>query len=326
MLVRRIFASLLSLALLGLMPTAAHAVEQKPVDLWVTQTDTPDPVTENHLVTYKISVGNKVPQPANRIHVDLTLTAGSYVSASGHSWSCSVSGLEGNCDRKGALPALTDAGPITVIVRAPSGETGHIENFAVVSTTDTTYFEVDPTNNSWAETTTINRTTATGYVPPTGGSVTTCGSTSPSVNDTTCATVALPPGGPGGTVKLIEGAHITICVTAGCAGGSSVDVIIPDDYDQGVTDAVVVEIFIDSASISSVENDSNRPIYVQKEAGLQAVSIPDCKYRVPGLPCIWSQTRTGSTAASGPGDYIGTIEMYSGDPIFDVGDTPNKVT
>ena len=461
MFLKRMVSVWLSLALVTLMPSAAHASEQKPINLWVSQTDTPDPVVENGFVTYTITVGNKIPQPANKVHVAFSLSAGKYIGASGHSWACTVNGLSGYCDHSGAIPALTNSDPITLIAQAPSAQTAaEITNTAVVSTADPDYAELDPSDNTWVETTTIkggtdvaidqvdepdpvtagntvryvitannnsdtttatgvkvtgtvssgtitrargtgwtctlsagaqtascsygsgivkntpaptlellvlttsstvtstmtdtatisaangdanknnntdvestkvlagNNGVGTGYVPPEGGQVTTCSAGSPSTSDTTCATVTLP-AGPGGVVTLEEGDPIAICQSSGCAG-NSINVIVPDGYNPNSTtnptNPILVTIFIDSASISGASNDSTRTVYVEKEAGVQAVSLPSCSARVPGLPCVRSQTRTDSTSLSGPNDYIGTIEMFSGDPIFDTGDTVNKIT
>ncbi|MCA1841181.1 MAG: hypothetical protein ABR507_02505 [Actinomycetota bacterium] len=447
---KKVLITLMAMSLLGVMPLAANASDPKPVNLWVTQTDNPDPVVENGFVVYTVLIGNKVPQPANRIVVDFTLSSGQYVAASGTKWACNAAGTSAHCQLGGALPATTNAAPITLTAQAPSAQTAaQITNVAVVSTSDPDYAEIDPSDNTSSETTTIkggsdltidqqdvpdpvtagntvryaitanndgdtatatgvkvtatassgivtsasgtgwscsttsssavcslapgigpnqhaaiidllvktpfsNVTTtmtdtvkisatngdtnqsnntnvettsvspsgkgsASGWVPASGGSVTTCVG-EPSPSDGTCATVILP-AGPGGVVTVEEGPSIPICQSAGCAG-NSVNVIVPDGYNPDATSSnpIVVLINIDVTLISASSNDPTRPIYVEKDAGVQAVSLPSCSARVPGLPCIRSQTRSLS------GDYQGAIEMFSGDPIFDTGDTVNKVT
>jgi hypothetical protein len=461
MLRKRIASSLLSLALVGLMTTPAHASEQKPINLYVTQTDNPDPATESSFVAYTLKIGNYLPEPANRITVSLSLDVGHYISGSGHSWVCTLGATTGTCNHVGALPASTDSDQLVITVQAPSVQSpSSMTNTAVVSTSDPDYVEQYPSDNTSTQKTTVNpgpdaavaqtddpdtpgnrvtagntvryliaannngslatgpgvkvtatvstgsitgwsgtdwscsassvrtetcvlpagigpntsapllqvfvRTpfsttdyvmydtatistasgdtnkanntdvedttvvasgegSATGYVPPSGGEdyqVTTCTPGSPNSQDTTCAAIQMPVG-PGGTVTLEEGDPIPICQSVTCFG-NSVNVIVPDGYDADITFSNAIKIFlrIDSSAISGGD-DSSRIVYVEKDGGNDAISMPKCTARVPTLPCINNQTRIPSSAGS---YYQGTIEMFSGDPIFDAGDTVNKVT
>lgn len=441
-----VLTALAVVSLLAVSVPSAYADEQKPIDLSVTQVDDPDPVLENGLVTYILTVANAGPRPANGVVARVSLTAGSFVSGSGHRWVCTLGALLPGCELKGAIDPGSSADPLRIVVQAPSSSTAsEIFHTASVTTEYPEYVDQNTSNNSHTERTKINpgadlavsqvdepdpvtagntvryliagannsnavaatgvalsfttatgeivsaegsgwtcnissATTAscsltggiapnssapmvelqlltafssvdtttsnkavissatgdtnqanntdtesttvssgedgraTGYIDPAGGQVTTCQVDEPSSTDNTCTTASFP-AGPGGIATLIEGPQLDICAQVGCTGGS-VDVIVPNGYDMGVTQAIQVFLFVD-ASISDPADDPTREIYVQKivEGGeVETFVIPTCSARVPGLPCVRSQERLLN------GDFLGTVEMFSGDPIFEVGD------
>lgn len=312
-----------ALCVIALFVTPTLLASPQDVDLSVTQTDNPDPVAGGGLVTYTVKARNEgapgSPNPANGITVALSLSAptgestGTFVSASGDKWTCTVAGIAGACSLEGALPPRKAAADLRVVVRAPSQKDARkVIHTATISAAG--YNDVVTSNNTESEETQIIGH-AKGEIPPEG--LTTCIGGGVTSGDHTCATLFAPHGGTG---ELIEGDKpaddLQICLTVGCAG-NSINVIPPEDYpfDDGVQLTLVIQV----DSTQNPPEAANTDAYVRKPVGnageFETFVIPSCATRVPGLPCLESVEGIGPSA-----DKSYTFKFFSGDPIFEIGD------
>lgn len=283
-------------------------------DLTLDQTDQPDPASAGNTVRYLVTVANNSNTvAASGLSLSNSISSGSITAIFGSGWTCTNTSPTATCDLAAPLAPNTAAPVIEMRVLTPSSSSpAVVTNTATISSTTG---DSDPSNNTDTEQTQVapSNGTASGYIAPEGGQVTTCSTDGATPQDPTCTTTAFP-AGPGGLASLIEGNQLAIC-GGQCAGGS-VDVIVPNGYTQGITGPIVINLVVDSTIITGPANDSTRVIYVQKsteQGDIQAFVVPSCNARVQGLPCLRSQGRLPG------GDYRAIVEMFSGDPIFDVG-------
>jgi uncharacterized repeat protein (TIGR01451 family) len=118
-------------------------------DLAVSQSDSPDPVERNNIVTYTLSVTNLGPEAAPYVSVvDVIPAESEIVSVSGGGWTCDSLGRVAECQRP--TLAAGPAPPIEIVVAMPTA--GILTNTASVS-----HLGVDPVaaNNDHSETTTV---------------------------------------------------------------------------------------------------------------------------------------------------------------------------
>lgn len=293
---------------------------QPGADLTVDQIDEPDPVGAGNTIRYLITAtNNSNANSAMSVKIDTTASFGSVTDARGAGWTCTEIGGTASCSYGTPLAPNSASSLLEVLVLTPENSVGQtLSHTAKVSSATG---DTNPGNNTHVEPTFVaaqGNGTARGYIPPEGGQVTTCGTSGPTSGDTTCTTATFP-AGPGGIATLIEGPQLDVCAAVGCAGGS-VDVIVPDGYDPGVTPAIVVNLFVDVGTADPAD-DPTREVYVQKivQGGeVETLAVPSCTARVPGLPCVRSHERVLIT-----NDLLVKVEMFSGDPIFEVGDGLN---
>ncbi len=116
-------------------------------DVAIVKTDSPDPVGQGQLITYRMSVTNNGPATATNVSVSDTLVASlTFVSSSASQGSCAGTSTI-NCSL-GTMPVGTSA-IVTVVVQATA--TGTISNTATVTRTET-----DPVSSNDSSTTTTS--------------------------------------------------------------------------------------------------------------------------------------------------------------------------
>ena len=123
-------------------------------DVWVTKSDSPDPVLTGQVLTYTIQVGNDGPATAQNVvlrdYLSDVLNDPEYSTDGGSSWSDYTSGTSVN------LGNLSAGSSVTVLIRATVGCTNccekEISNTATVSTDS---YDPDPSDNSTIITTTV---------------------------------------------------------------------------------------------------------------------------------------------------------------------------
>lgn len=127
------------------------AHEYNLVDLSISQSDSPDPVSAGQALIYEVNVSNSGESDAFGVVVTDTLPANTtFVSATGEGWSCTHSAGIVRCERS-ILTLNSIAPPIQIIVNAPDSA-GTLTNEVVV---DSAITDVNLTNNSHSITTTV---------------------------------------------------------------------------------------------------------------------------------------------------------------------------
>jgi hypothetical protein len=295
----------------------SRAGEGPVADMSLSIKDSPDPVSPFHIVRYRITVKNNGPDPADGIFVDGNLgEAGSIENAEGDNWSCFNSSTDFFCffgsapTRPGVQgtpgPAVLNPGqtapPIDVFVNAGPYIGVPLTLFASV---DADQFDPNEGNDSEEETTdyNLNPNTAVGFIGPEGGTLTTCPGGGPTSPDDTCATLTVPPGGPGGVFKLIEERRgLTLCGLYQCLG-ADVNAIVPGGYTA--TNPLILELFYDESELPS----GRASALTEKVTGLTQ-PVPRCLLppnRI--LPCLASSGRTGD-------NDVRLVILFVSDPKF----------
>ena len=287
-------------------PIAGHA-GTTGFDLTLTQVESRDPVPENEIVTYTITVKNTGSNPSNPFSVHVDVTPGTVVGASGTRWICTTTATTADCTHEGAKPNGRLAADIVVSVRAPLTVDGPIFESATVFAAG----EAVTNNNVVSEKTDVSGLGKYAKdIPPGGGSLTTDSGSGATATDTTYGTLVFP-AGPGGVARLIEHPEqIPECSYLSCIG-AALDVIEPGGYTDAAHPIVVLMVF--DASIAPL---ANGPIGIVKtrpdEGDTSPENVPPCQ--VAGVafptPCVDSDTTTVDF------DRIVKILMLSGDPWY----------
>jgi uncharacterized repeat protein (TIGR01451 family) len=122
-------------------------------DLMITNTDSPDPVTQGSDLTYVLQVTNTGPSTATNVTVTDTLPTGvTFQSVTPGSPTCSHTAGVVSCNL-GTL-VKNSSSPITIVVNVNSSTTGNIASTASVTATGST--DPVPGNNSATATTLVN--------------------------------------------------------------------------------------------------------------------------------------------------------------------------
>lgn len=287
-------------------------------DLTVAQSDDPDPVGQGNLMRYFVTANNNSDSvAAEGVEVSNQLSGGTFEGTfAGTDWDCTFNSTTASCSYDQTLGANTSTSILELWVEADTS----VDDFTMsnTATVSATTHDSDTSNNSDTETTEVKGSGsgfASAFIPPEGGSVSTCSTSGPTDDDDTCALVTFP-AGPGGIATLIEGDQIDLCETFGCVG-DSVDVIVPDGYDLGTTDPIQIFFRVDESVAGPAANDISREVFVKKVVEgteFQSFVVPSCDIPDPLLPCLRRIERIDGN------DLQAVIEMFSGDPIFDVGD------
>jgi uncharacterized repeat protein (TIGR01451 family) len=135
-------------------PTGANpacdigAFESGSVDLEISKSANPDPVTVGDSLTYTLTVTNLGPDPDLHVTLTDTLPPVGFVSATASQGNCSEAGGVITCD----LGALTDNQEVVVTVVVVPDQAGTITNTAMVLGAET---DLDPNNNTASIDTTV---------------------------------------------------------------------------------------------------------------------------------------------------------------------------
>lgn len=291
---RALFTALLVFGLVGATFGVAQAALS--ADLQISITDSPDPVTDGALVRYRIAVENPGPNGAI-ITVNFDLPSGGTITnvTSAGGGTCTGSSTAGTCVGSRPLrPGRTAIIDVYVQAALPGPNALH----ATVTGNRT-----DPnlTNNEATESSTVmpQGDSVTGFIPPGGGSISTCPGGAPTDPNETCATL-IATGGPGGPVTITEDAGgVSGCVQTHCLG-SAVDVVPPPGYEDG---GLLLLLDYDVTELPS----GNGVALVEKD-GVTSV-IPPCSDG-HSLPCVQAKGRIEG------GDYRFAIQIGSIDPKF----------
>jgi hypothetical protein len=307
------------LGLLGSSIAVGRAGEGAIADMSLSINDSPDPVSPFHIVRYRIRVTNNGPDPADGISVDGNLdVAGSIEDAEGNNWFCFNSDSDFTCffgtaptrgsGAQGTFgPSVLNPGqsapPIDVFVNAGP----YLEVPLVLSANvDADQFDPNEGNDAEEETTQylLNANTASGFIGPEGGTLTTCPGGGPTSPDDTCATLTVPPGGPGGAFKLVEERRgLTLCGTVFQCLGADVNAIVPGGYTA--MNPLTLELFYDQSELPS----GRAGALTQK---LPGVTQPLLRCLLPPnriLPCLESSGRTGDRD-------VRLVILFVSDPKF----------
>ncbi|MCA1727350.1 MAG: DUF11 domain-containing protein, partial [Actinobacteria bacterium] len=280
-------------------------------DLSVAQSDTPAPASSDNDLLYRVTVSNAGPDTAAGVTLQDVVSGGQIRSIRGAGWTCSSAGAEGACSLDSNLAAGASAPAIDVVVRTPESAGSYtLENTATV---DSAASDPVPANDESTKSTTVAPAgdgTATAYIPPEGGQVTTQTGPCADAVDTTCGT-AIFPAGPGGIASLVEyPAGITVCVVldAVCVG-DAVDVIVPDGY-MDPANPIVFRLIVDE-SLTPVDQ---APALIEKIVNGVPVTFAGLPCPPGGptgaAPCLFSTSRDGNN------DLVWEFHFLSGDPKF----------
>lgn len=333
-------------ALTATATVLARGVEQNPTDnvssetteigpgteLGVSMFDTPDPVTAEANVRYGISVTNHGDVEAQSVSVIHQVSAGVPASWFGDGWTCQLSGASASCTLAGDLGVGASAPELSVVVRAPDtgSEIQAVASAAAANTTSPS----DATETTAVQP--LGQDSATGYIPPEGGCLTTnpggqctglggqdalSASAEPPDSGATPANdtfgdVRFGPG-PGGVASLFEGsAKLPVCTAvdlidpADCAG-AALDVIVPPGYDEA-TAPIEVNLVYD-VSVAPI-NEDPRTVYAEKPIGGTLVTTVLTQCSLLGVanpsPCVDFQQRIAGD------DLLIRILMLSQDPRY----------
>jgi hypothetical protein len=295
----------------------SRAGEGPVADMSLSISDSPDPVSPFHIVRYRITVRNNGPDAADGISVSGNLdVAGSIEDADGNDWSCFNSstdffcfygsaptrpGVQGTPGSNVLNPGQT-APPIDVFVNAGPYIGVPLNLFASV---DADQFDPNEGNDSENETTQyqLDPNKAFGFIGEEGGTLTTCPGTGPTSPDDTCATLTVPPGGPGGVFKLIEERKgLTLCGLFQCLG-ADVNAIVPGGYTA--FNPLVLELFYDQSELPS----GRAGALTQKLPALTQPLLPCLLPPNRILPCLQASGRTGD-------NDVRLVILFVSDPKF----------
>lgn len=290
---RTLMAAVLVLGAMGGTFQVALAGEGGP-DLRLSIVDTPDPVTAGALVQYRISVEN-AGSTGTRTTVSFDLPLGGTIQKvlSTGMGSCTGTPTSGSCSSTRALrPGRTGTLDVYVQAALPSPNALH----AVVAGTNP---DPTPADNEATENTEIlpPGDSVTGFIPPGGGSISTC-TGSPTDENDTCVTL-IATGGPGGPATITEDPDgVNGCVH--CLG-SAADVIPPPGYSGSEFLTLVIDYDV-------TELPTGNGVALVEKFGVTSV-VPPCRPG-HGLPCVESKGRIDGN------DYRFVIRMDSIDPKF----------
>jgi len=120
------------------------------IDLAVTKTDSPDPVTVGNNLTYTVVVVNNGPSPASNVVLTDPLPANvSFVSANSTQGACSQASGTVTCN----IGAMNSGAAVTVTIMVTTNVVGPLSNTASATATET---DTVPGNNSATAATTVN--------------------------------------------------------------------------------------------------------------------------------------------------------------------------
>ena len=289
----------------------AAAPSEDQVDLSITKTDQPDPVTVDQKVAYEITVINNGEDGASDVTVLDDADGGSILSGSGDGWECGSFEGPFACSLSGELAAGATAPLLTILVEAPSGP-GSITNTAQV------FSNQDDANNE--DNTAIEETTVvesseegvTGFLEPGDELVTDDGVTGP--DNPVSAKIIIPEDGTPGVYTLSE------FTDEAAIGKGAVEYTGPDP-----SEPFLIQVSCDESKCPIRSRDTF--ILVQKfnPDGSEQV-LPSCEsiVRVKGKPtvvsnpppCVVSVVRAPLSAEVNPGDLVWTVRVFGADPII----------
>jgi uncharacterized repeat protein (TIGR01451 family) len=278
-------------------------------DLTVTQEPNPQSVDGANDILYRVNVANGGPSVATGVSLVDTPSDGFVRLASGEGWDCAISDGSATCTR--ADLAVGKIAPVLdIVVRAPDVESPTtITNTATADSEQSDPTPGDATSTQETEVGPQDDGTATGYIPPEGGRVTTNGGDGATGEDHTYGE-SIFPAGPGGIASLVEGAQLAICALPICAG-DSVDVIVPPGYDN--PNNPIRFLLVYDASVAPVGEDP-RLVWALKPGPVGMVESPVLPCLTPGsalpAPCVNGQSRNAD------GDLVIEILLVSQDPRF----------
>lgn len=130
-----------------------HGAAGPDIDLAVTITDVPDPVSGLNLLTYTFHIANAGPADATLVTLDVTLPpAAAFVTAGGSGWSCGEASGVVHCTR----PVLAvGAAPDVVVEVTTPASAGTLTVTATIAATEA---DVDTSNNVAEAQTTVSPT------------------------------------------------------------------------------------------------------------------------------------------------------------------------
>lgn len=278
-------------------------------DLVVTQEPRPSSVDGANDVLYRVSVANLGPDAATGVSLVDTPSQGAVRLASGEGWDCAISGGSATCTRS-ELAVGETAPALDIVVRAPDVESPTtLTNTATGDSDQQDPTPADATSTQQTEVGPQDDGTATGYIPPEGGRITTNGGDGATEDDHTYGE-SIFTAGPGGIASLVEGAQLSICAFAfaNCAG-DSVDVIVPPGYDD--PSQPIRFLLVYDASVAPAGEDP-RVVWVSKPG-------PAGMMESPLLPCLVPDTATPAPCLNGQertetGDLVIEVLLVSQDP------------
>ena len=169
-------------------------------DLQLSMTDSPDPVTSANDILYHLVTHNAGPDRSDG--VTLTVTLDGQVTEQSMPPACSGPvGDDITCDL-GDIDSGTST-PVDIVVQAPSVTEQEVVSFLGCRLRE--HERPHSRQRLASQNTTVNPPdtgSGSGYVPPEGGSVST--GTNATAGDPVALSMVLPPGGPGGTAKVVE--------------------------------------------------------------------------------------------------------------------------
>lgn len=145
----------------ALVTATSNTAVNPRVDLAVTTTDNPDPISRGGQVTYTLSVVNNGPSGATNVELVNTLSPDvTFISASGPTGTTVTPPAGGGRDVLIGIGNLANSGTanVTVIARVNQNAAASLSNSVVVRSTESTAgFDINTTNNTDVETTATNR-------------------------------------------------------------------------------------------------------------------------------------------------------------------------
>jgi uncharacterized repeat protein (TIGR01451 family) len=264
-------------------------------DLSVSQTDSPDPVNSGNDVLYHVTVTNNGPDPADNVTLDDNLDGGgSLVSATpvGETGVCfDTEGGGAGCNFGTMGSGETHEADIVFQAPGTSEGTSITNNVDVSSNTD----DPIPANDHSEESTQVDpagqgsggNQGSSGYIPPSGGSLTTDPGSGPTPGDPTVITLKLG-NGPGGvgSVEELDASGEADCAANPDLGPCIGDVgnfLPPDGYSK----ARAILVFDKDAVRGGLKNN-RRPWHVMYDKNGTVQELAKCSNpRVPAseVPC-----------------------------------------